>query len=151
MWDDLFWLGLASCAFYWVRFRDSLIINKSEKNQVILVFLDGDGHQGKVAPEIATCWLILACCVSHPIRLKNSLISNKTGEVQLISLIFCMEIIIRGRYHLRLLLLVGCGQVCSWANQILEFFDYQYIWKESINTSDWPLSIILIYFAFFIK
>ena len=39
----------------------------------------------------------------------------------------------------RLLLLVGCGQVCLSSSQSAGFFDDQYLWKESSDI----LSIIL--------
>ena len=40
---------------------------------------------------------------------------------------------IKGKQHLRLLLLVDCGLICLTSNQIAEFFDHQYLWKESIG------------------
>ena len=46
---------------------------------------------------------------------------------------FCMEFIIKCRYHLRLLLLVECGQLCHLPSQIAGFFDHQYLWKESVD------------------
>ena len=36
---------------------------------------------------------------SHPIKLKGSLMSNSTGNKESISIIFCMEINIKGRKH----------------------------------------------------
>ena len=48
--------------------------------------------------------------------------------------LFCMEFIIKCRYHLRLLLLVECGQLCHLPSQIAGFFDHQYLWKESVDT-----------------
>ena len=42
-----------------------------------------------------------------------------------------MEVIIKGRYDLGLLLLVRCGQLYLSSNQIAVFFDPQYLWKES--------------------
>ena len=109
----------------------------------------------------------------HPIRLQDSLIFNISGSNQLISWIFCMEIIVKGRWHLRLPrlvacghlslippislqdsliinfsgknkfmscffhgvghqekalpLLVGCSQLCLSSNQIIRFFDQQYL------------------------
>ena len=44
-----------------------------------------------------------------------------------------MEMIIKRRYHVRQALLVGCGQLCFLFIQTAEFFDQQYIWKESID------------------
>ena len=57
-------------------------MNICGSNQVILVFLHGDRHQGKVAPETTTFWFSVACCVSHPIRLKDFLISNEAKKNQ---------------------------------------------------------------------
>ena len=52
--------------------------------------------EGKVGLEANTFWLVVACCISHAIRLKDSLISNEFGKKQLMSLIFCIELIIMG-------------------------------------------------------
>ena len=94
----LFWLSLPSCASYPIRLQDSLIINICVENQVILVFLFEDNHQGKAAPETTTFWLGVMCCVRpHLIRLMDSLISNKTGNNQLMFLLFCKEIIMKER------------------------------------------------------
>lgn len=41
-----------------------------------------------------------------------------------------------GRQDLRLLLLVGCVEVCLSSNQIEGFFDQQYFWEESIDVVD---------------
>ena len=41
-----------------------------------------------------------------------------------------MDLFIKGRQHLRLLLLVGCGPLCLFPNQIVAFFDHQYLCKE---------------------
>ena len=50
----------------------------------LLVFLDGDNLQGKVACETTTFWW-------------DSWISNKTGMRELLSLIISLEIINKGR------------------------------------------------------
>ena len=41
-----------------------------------------------------------------------------------------------GRQHLGLSLLFGCGHQCLPSNQIPEFFDQQYLWKELIVILD---------------
>ena len=46
---------------------------------------------------------------------------------------FCMKVIIKERWHLRLPLLVGCGQFFLSSNQIAGFFDHQYLWNESCD------------------
>ena len=35
--------------------------------------------------------------------------------------------------------LVGCGQFCFSSNQVAGVFDYQYLWKESIDILDFVL------------
>ena len=47
-----------------------------------------------------------------------------------------MEIIIRKRQDLRLLVLVECGQLYLPSYQIAGFFDNQYLWNESMNVLD---------------
>ena len=44
-----------------------------------------------------------------------------------------MELVITGRQHLTLALLVGGSQLCLGSNQIAGFFDHPFLWKESIN------------------
>ena len=87
--------------------------------------------------KATTFWLEVAGCVFHPVRSKDSLISNKTGKNQFISVTFCMEIIIKGRWHQRQPVLIECGQVSLLANQILVFVDNQNLWKELITLSDY--------------
>ena len=41
-----------------------------------------------------------------------------------------MELVIKGRQHLKLILLVGCGQLFLFSIHIAGFFDHQYLWKE---------------------
>ena len=51
----IFWLVVACCISDQIRLKDSLISNKTEKNQLIsLFFLHGDNHQGKVAFSTTT-------------------------------------------------------------------------------------------------
>ena len=43
------------CVSHQIRLKDSLISNKTGKNQLIsLIFLHGDNHHGKVAFKITT-------------------------------------------------------------------------------------------------
>ena len=73
--------------------------------------------------------------LSIPIRLQYSLIINISGRNQVTTQIFCMEIIIKERQHLRLPPLDGYGELYLSSNQIRGFFDHQYLLKESINIS----------------
>ena len=68
---------------------------------------------------------------SQPIRLQHYLIINIFSRNQLVPQIFCLEIIIKGRQDLRLILLVECGQLCLSSSQITGFFDHCYILKQS--------------------
>ena len=63
--------------------------------------------------------------VSRPIKFQDSLISNITEKNQTISLVSGIKIIIKGRWHLKLTLLVSCGQVCLWSSRIPGFFDHR--------------------------
>ena len=47
-----------------------------------------------------------------------------------------MEIIIKGKQHLRLSFLARYGHLCFLSNQIAGFFDQQNLWKESIDVLD---------------
>ena len=49
---------------------------------------------------------------------------------------FCMEINIKERKHVRQMFLVGCGQLHLLLNQIAVFLDHQYVRKESIYLLD---------------
>ena len=142
IWDYLFWLGVASSASCQ---SDCRILRPLK--WYLRVFLYGVSHQWKGASETKHyVWLDLACCAScqsvcvclgfcigmffsviccilHPIRLKDPFISKKTGSNQLIFLVSCMGIIIKGRWHLWLPLLVGCVWVYLLANQIPGLFD----------------------------
>lgn len=142
IWDYLFWLGVASSASCQ---SDCRILRPLK--WYLRVFLYGVSHQWKGASETKHyVWLDLAscascqsvcvclgfcigmffsviCCILHPIRLKDPFISKKTGSNQLIFLVSCMGIIIKGRWHLRLPLLVGCVWVYLLANQIPGLFD----------------------------
>ena len=145
MWDYLFWFGDASFAFHPIRLQDSFIISICEKNQVKIVFVSWR----KSLKEVSTwdyCFFIGfgPWCFSY--RLQDSLISNKTWKNQLISLIFCMVIFIKGRWYLRLPLLGGCGQVCLGVIKIPELFDHRHLWKEIIDTFDDCQSFLFIYF-----
>ena len=46
---------------------------------------------------------------------------------------------------------LGFGQLCFWANKIPGFFCYQYVWKKSIDTFVWPLTIFFVYFLYFLS
>lgn len=82
----------------------------------VLVFLHGDGYQGKAASEaIALVWCGQVYIMS--LKSQDSLIIKISGRSLSITQIFCMDIIIKGR-HLKLLLLVGRGQVCLSSNQL---------------------------------
>lgn len=70
---------------------------------------------------------------SKRIRLQDSLVINISGSSQSISQIFCMEMIIKGRQHVRLPFLVGCDQMYLLLNQISVFFNHQDLWKELID------------------
>ena len=48
--------------------------------------------------------------------------------------------------YVRLSLLVRQAQVFIWSNRIPGFFDYQYLWKESIRFSNHGHFIFLFYF-----
>ena len=69
----------------------------------------------------------------QPIRLQDSLIIFISERNQSVLQIFYMEIVIKGRQHLRLLLLVGCELLCLLPNQAVRSFDHQCLQKESIN------------------
>ena len=58
----------------------------------------------------------------QPIRLQYSLIVNISGSNQSIPRIFCMVIITKERYHLRIPLFGGCGQLYLLSNQIVGSF-----------------------------
>ena len=47
-----------------------------------------------------------------------------------------MVITTKGRYHVRLSLLFGCGQVRFSSDNIAGFFDQQYLWKKRIIVFD---------------
>ena len=47
-----------------------------------------------------------------------------------------MVLVIKGRYHLGIPLLIGCGQLHLLSNQTAGLFDYQYLWKESTDIFD---------------
>ena len=46
---------------------------------------------------------------------------------------------------------LGFGQLCFWANKIPGFFCHQYVWKKSIDTFVWPLTIFFVYFLYFLS
>ena len=69
-------------------------------------------------------------------------------------MVLCIEIIIKEQQHLRLPVLIGCGQVCVWMSRIPGAFNHQYLWKEIIETFVLILSIFFIclfnmYFVYF--
>ena len=68
---------------------------------------------------------------SQRIRLHYSLFIS--GRNQPISQNFCMEVIIEEKQHLKLTLLVRCGQLCFSSNQIAGFFDHQYLQEELVD------------------
>ena len=76
------------------------------KDFIILSFLVQTPYLGKfyLTSYIPKC--------PHPIRFQDSLIINASGRKGSIYLIFHMEIFTKDRQRLRLLLLVGCIQVC---------------------------------------
>ena len=68
---------------------------------------------------------------SELIRLYYSLIISIFGKNQLISQIFCIEVIIKKRQLLRVPLWVGCCQLFLLSNQIPGFLDHLYPKKKS--------------------
>ena len=136
----LFWLGMASFAFHPVSLQGSLIIIFCRKNHQYLQTGSSDlvfcciEIIIKESQQIFTFCLVVAYCVSYPVRSKDYLINSETRKNHLISVIFCVKIIIKGRQDLVLPFLVGCGQVCLWANKIPGFFNHHYIQKEIINS-----------------
>ena len=94
----------------------------------------------KKNPCLGKIWLFshgLKC--SQPIRFQYSLITNMSGRNQSILQIFCMDIVIKNRQHLRLPILVGCYQLYLSSNPKAGLFDHQYLWKESVNILDFLL------------
>ena len=81
---------------------------------------------------------------SQPIRLQYSLITNVSGGNQSISRIFCMEIIIKEKQHLRLTLLVECGQLCLSSNQIAGFFDINISGRNPAISSIFCKAIVIL-------
>ena len=80
----------------------------------LLHFYNGDSHQGKVAPETAVllfvgCGQVCILCNQTVGFFEHQYFQQEFSQY-LKS--FWMEIIIKGRWHLRLLLFGGCGQVC---------------------------------------
>ena len=120
-------LGLKCC--HPIRLQDSLIVKISGRNPSIsYVFLHGENHRRKVILISTLFCFGVVSCAPCPIRLQDSLIIISLEKFQP-SLRFCPW---RWRsQHLRLPILVGCGQFCLLSNQIAGFFDRQYLWKES--------------------
>ena len=56
-------------------------------------------------------------------------------------------IITKGKYYLRLPLLVWYSQLCFSSNQIAGLFDHQYICKESIDTFALPFSVFFLIYS----
>ena len=98
---------------------------------------------------------------SQPIRLQYSLIINISGRSQLISQIFYVEIIIKERSHLILLLLLGCCKFCSLPKRVAGFSIFNipgrnqsisyvflqgnnYLWEVASETTtfDWVWQIV---------
>ena len=123
MWNYRFWLGVASCVSGPIRLQNSLINDILGKNQLISYFFTWNYSSREVSIFDYLFWLEVACRASCPIKLQHSLIINILGKSQLISKFFCVVIIIKGRLHLRLQPLIGCGQVRLWSSQIIGFFD----------------------------
>ena len=55
----------------------------------------------------------------------------------------CMESVIKGRYHLRLVLLVRFGQLSISSNEIVGFFDHQFFWKEAIDILVFCMDLVI--------
>ena len=96
-----------------------------KKSNNLFDFLDGDSYQAKVASETITfgyMWLILLLCQSD-CRIQE-------GINQHLRYFACKQSSKKASI-LRLLLLVGCGQLCLRLQdcriQIAGFFDHQYI------------------------
>ena len=103
-----------------------------------LDFLCGDNHLRNVASETVTfgwMWPVLPLGQSD-CRILWASISLEESNY---SHIFCLDIIVKKRYLLRLSIFVGCDQLHFRAHQIVGFFDHQYLWKDS--------SIILIFYT----
>ena len=77
---------------------------------------------------------VQCCLCAHYVHSHNHACNlwRPAGRNQLISSNFYMEIIIKRRYHLILLLSFGwVGQLSISTNQIAGFFDDHFPWKES--------------------
>ena len=131
--DELFQVGVASCAFCPIKLQDSLIINISGRNQVISQFFCMElvikGRQ-----HLRLTILGVASCASHSIRLQDSdhqyICKESTNLFD-----FLHEDDHQGKVPCKT---ISFGQVCRLylsANQIAGFFDHQYLWKESSDLS----------------
>ena len=89
--------------------------------------------------------LDVASCVSPPIRLQDYLTSNMTGKNWLISLFFCMEIIIEGRYIQDYQSRLAVARFPSGIIRFQDSYDHLYPWKESIDTYVWSLPVFLFF------
>ena len=108
------------------------ITNFSGKNQLILqLFLHGVSHQGKVGSDTTTFSLVCPfVLLVHP-DCMILLSSVSLGRYELYFRFSCMKLTIKGRQYLTVLLLIESAQLFFSSNQIAEFFDLQYLRKES--------------------
>ena len=133
-WDNHEWKIVSETAtFSWVL----PVVPLVQTNCMILLLpLFLEEIQRKVSIWDYLCWWCVASCTFCPILLQDFLIINISKKNQMISLFFCMDLIIKRRQHQILLFLVGCGHFCLLYNHIVGFFDHQCLWRGYIDVLD---------------
>ena len=103
----------------------------AENSSKLEDFLHGDNCQIKVSYWTTSFGLVCqSCLLSNLIAgfFDHQYLWKESSNI----LVFCMDLGIKGRWHLRLSLFIGCGLLYLSLNQVAGSFDCKYLWKEEV-------------------
>ena len=77
--------------------------------------------------------------------MQDSLFISISEKNQAISYFLYIDLAIKYKWRLRVILLIGHGQLCLSPYQIAEFFDHQFLWKESSDILLFCMDLVIKY------
>ena len=135
IWVYYFWLGVARCPSYPIRFWDSFIIS-------ILAFFAWRLLSMKGSIRGYHFCLGVESFLSYPVRLQGSFIINISEKINW-CLIFLHGYCLQGKVVSKTFTFGLIGLLCFFPSQIAGFFDQQYLWKKLINVLVFCISLVL--------
>ena len=105
--------------------------------------LRGVSHQGKVTSETTSLVSVVPLVQSG--CMQDSLFISISEKNQAISYFLYIDLTIKYKWRLRVILLIGHGQLCLSPYKIAELFDHQFLWKESSDILLFCMDLVIKY------